>query len=277
MSEALEQEVIEVEQEVLEQEVSEIPQEAGQIEDPGVQEVPEQQEVDIHALADQVHKLSSSLGRVKKSLIPEQPQPAPQQYQQPQQQYQQPAVPQQQISAEDSAALVELYGDEAKPLINSVNKMVASGVQNALAPYAGVLNQVQQAVQMSQTTTQNAQQLAAIFPGVSVGDAAAEMRKDGINEEEVQMFERNPGYYSPEQTGRYFVSAMNSRTRNPDKTGQILNNAAKKSRPVLVKSSDKTATTSAVKQLEGKSPEELSVLLARNPALRKQYQKELGK
>jgi hypothetical protein len=233
----------------------------------------------VQANADGLHKLSSTVGRVKKSLLPGQQQQQPQQrsnvipMQQHQQTLQQPALPNPQLSG----ALSEVLGEEAaQAVLSAIRTNQSSLVEQALAPYSGALSQVEQAFNISEAANFNLQQLEAIFGNqVTTQEVAKLMRDDDVVEKEVKMFEQNPGFLPINAVAPYYQAAIAAKGRTPDKTAQILNNVGKKSKVKIGKKTGK-ASVSALQQLEGKSEEEISILVSRNPTLRKQVLKESG-
>lgn len=250
----------------------------------GEEESSGEPEVTLESLAAAVHRISSKLGRVGKNLINENVQ-----NQHPQTQFQQafsspqPAVPPLQMHNQQPAlqqgnfsktALVDALGEEgARANDEMVTQRVTAGVQQALAPYTGVLSQVMQAVQMSEVAQNNLNQLTSAFGDVSFVDVAAIMRADDIKEDHVKLFEKNPGMVPFDSVAPYFRAVLNARQKGSDKTAKILNNAAKNSKPVLSKKTG-GQTISVLKQLEGKSQDEIAVILKRNPALKKQVLQE---
>ena len=290
MSELAEQvEQVEVVEEPQETEQEEITS-TGETEQEVVEEE-QPQEITMESLAqtlqvqgEALHKISSRLGRVdKRSLFGNQPQaqqvapaqqPVVNQFR-PQAPQQQPFTQQQQ---DFSRALVEQYGEEgARPIQQFINQGINQGINQALGPYEGVLNQINEALNASQVASSNLSQLNSVFAGVTTAEVATQMRASGeIDEDDIRVFEANPGLVPFANAVPFYRAALTAKQLSPDKTGQIINNSTKRSKPVLVKGANAKSTLSAEKQLKGKTDSEIAVMLAKNPGLRKQLRKESG-
>ena len=235
-----------------------------------------------------VHTLSSRQGRMSKSLLGQDRQPTGffQSGQRPQPKSVRPYTQEQNqgqyFNQDQNSGIPQNLTDslaegDTKPLVSFIQQSIQRGVQEAIGQYTPVLNQMTQLVSASEQANNNMAQLKTAFGDINRSDVAKLMRDDGVKLEEVEAFEKNPGLFPLEAVAPYYQTVFRNKQSTGDKTAQILQNSTKKSKTVMVKQVGKgQKARSVLSPIKGKSKVELSEMMQKNLALRKQIMEEYG-